>query len=89
MNKRILKGHFITETFVVIHNDLQRRVRLHKTDRFSHDTAFSNRHFYTPKVISEEILVFFMLNWCLYYPSSLPQHNYDILRFTAKIEIKI
>ena len=38
------------ETFILIDNNLQKRVRLHNIDILSHDTAFWNLHFYTPKV---------------------------------------
>ena len=70
----------------MIDTNLQRRIRLHNIDRLSHDTAFWN-----PKVISEEILVF-----CFFFHVILVSvlfifiaTTYDILRFTAKIEIKL
>ena len=50
MTKSILKRHFMPETFILTDNNLQRRVRLHNIDILSHDTAFWNLHFYTPKV---------------------------------------
>ena len=45
------------ETYILIDNNLQRRVRLHTIDILSHNTAFWNLYFYTPKVTSEEILI--------------------------------
>ena len=73
MTNNIFKRHYIPETFISIDNNIQRSVRLHNIDRLGYDTAFWNLHFYTPKVISEEILGSSMLYWCLYYPYSLPQ----------------
>ena len=35
-----VKRHFIAETFILIDDNLQRRVWLHNIDRLSHDTAF-------------------------------------------------
>ena len=40
ITKSILKRHFMPETFTLIGNYLQRRVRLHNIDRLSHDTVF-------------------------------------------------
>ena len=78
MTKTILKKHFIPETFISIDNNLQRRVRLHNT----------TQRFYMPNIISEEILVFYHV-----IPMSVLSifiaTAYDILRFTAKIEIKV
>ena len=76
------------ETFISIDNNLQRIVRLHNIARWSHDTAFWNLHFYMPNVISEEILGFFHVI-PLSELSIFITTAYDILRFTAKIEIKI
>ena len=80
--------HFMPDTFISIDNNLQRRVRLHNIDRLSHDTGFWNLHFYMPNVISEDSLFFFHV-----IPVSVLSifiaTAYDILRFTAKIEIKI
>ena len=77
------------ETFISIDYNLQRMVRLHNIDRLSEDTVFWNLHFYVSNVISEEILVFFFQ----VIPASLffifIATAYDILRFTAKIEIRI
>ena len=77
------------DTFISIDNNLQSRVRLHIIDRFSHDTVFWSLHFYMPNVISEESLDFFIhvlpvSLWSIFIATA-----YDILRFTAKIEIKI
>ena len=85
--KSILKRHFMPETFISIDNNLQRRVRLHNIDRLSHDTVFWNLHFYMLNVISEEILGFFMIPVSVLYIFIATAYN--ILRFTAKNEIKL
>ena len=76
------------QTFISIDNNLQRRVRLHKIDRLSHDIVFWNLHFYMSNVISEESLGFFHV-----IPVSVLSIfiaiAYDILRVAAKIEIQI
>ena len=60
ITKSILKRNFMHDTFILIDNNLQRRVRMHNIDRLIHHTAFSNLLFYMPNVISEAILGFFM-----------------------------
>ena len=86
--KSILKWHFMPETFTSIDNNLQRKVRLHNIARLSHDMAFGNIHFYMPNVIPEEILGFFIVI-LLSESSIFITTAYDILQFTAQIEMKI
>ena len=81
ITESILKSHFMPETFILIDNNLPRRIRLHNIDRLSHDTAFWNLHFYIPLAISGEILVFFhMIPVSALSIYSLPQHMtfYDL-----------
>ena len=78
--------------FIAIDNNLQRSVKLHNIDRLGHDTVFWNFHFYMPNVISEEslgFLFFFLFFHAMSVLSIFIATAYGILRFTAKIEIKI
>ena len=88
VTKSILKRHFMPEIFISIDNNLQRRVRLHNIDRLSHNTVFLKPPFLYAKrniwrepqfshVIPVSVLSIFIAT------------AYDILQFTAEVEIKI
>ena len=76
ITKNIWKKHFMSETFISIGHNLQRRIRLHHTDRLSHDKAFWNLHFLCQILSLKTSSIFFMWYQCLYYAYSLPQDKW-------------